>query len=150
LADAIERLAAEAEQGRATSYRQFAAIHRQLSEAGYSPPDRSMISAVARSYAERAAKVRVLLVRSGRHDDPVTKVIEMEVDATDRLVAGHRLKRLGVRLSVIGETSPPQIISGPEHVVLDVPRGITLSGAEEPGLYLVTGLPPSAVLSAVP
>jgi transcriptional regulator with XRE-family HTH domain len=149
LADAIDRLATDAEEGRATTYREFAAIHRQLSEAGYSPPPRAMISAVAQSYVERAAKVRVLLVRSGRHDEPVTKVIELEAGVTGRLVAGHRLEPLGFRLPVIGEAGPPHLITGAEHVVLDVPRGITLSGAEDPGLYLVADLRPAAVLSAI-
>ncbi len=149
LADQIEALAGDAEAGKATTYRQFDAILRQLMDAGGQPPDRTLVSAIAKSYLERPEKLRVLLVRSGRHDEPVTKVLELDAHDVGRLVAGHQLKPLGNRLPVIGEAGGLQAFTGPDHVVLDVPRGLALNGSNEPGLYLVADLSPSFVLSAI-
>ena len=149
LADAVDRQANDAEEGRATTYRQFDAIHRQLTGAGYSPPDRALFSAIARSYVDKAPKVRVLLVRSGQHEEPVTRVIELEANAVDDLIAGHRLKFLGARLPEIGEGGALQDFTGPDHVVVDLPRGALLAGAEDPGLYLVQDLKPASILSTI-
>ncbi len=145
LADQIDALAEEAAAGRPTTAQQFEALRRQLSDAGYSRPDTSLISAVAKSYVERKEKVRILFVRSGRHDDPVTKVIESDASAVDRLIAGHQLKHLGVRLPPIGESTALQDFAGPDYVVLDVPRGAEVTGVDKPGLYLVADLRPSQV-----
>jgi hypothetical protein len=142
LAREIDALAEEATAGRPTSYQRFAAIYRQLSDAGFSPPDRSLMSAVARSYAER--KVRILFVKSGHHDSPVTKAIDADLPRVNTLIAGRHLKFLGLDMPVLpGETSALSDFAGPDHVVLEVPPGAEIAGAKESGLYLVIGVRPS-------
>lgn len=145
-ADRISVLAERAAEGVPTSYREFNAILSELTGLGYSPPERSLISTVARSYVERQARVRILLVRSGTHEVPVTKSIESDEAQANKIVAGHRLRYLGIRLPVIGESSSLASYSGPEHVVLEIPEGVNVSGAQKPGLYLVRDMTPEHIL----
>jgi transcriptional regulator with XRE-family HTH domain len=144
-ADQIDALAERAAEGQPTSYREFNAIVSELSGLGYSPPPPSLISAVARNYVERRARVRILLVRSGAHEAPVTKAIEADEVQANKLVAGHHLEYLGSRLPPIGETSRLASYTGPQHVVLEVSPGANVSGAQEPGLYLVRDMAPERV-----
>jgi plasmid maintenance system antidote protein VapI len=144
-ADRIDALAERAAAGQPTTYRQFAAIFAALSNADYSPPPASFVSGVARSYAERRARIRILLVRAGSHETPVTKAIESDEAQVRKLVAGHRLKHLGARLPVLGESGRLASYTGPEHVVLEIPPGANIPGTREPGLYLVIDLPPEQV-----
>jgi transcriptional regulator with XRE-family HTH domain len=144
-ADQIDALAARAAEGQPTTYRDFNAILSELSNLGYSPPPPSLVSAVARNYVERRARVRILLVRSGAHEAPVTKAIEADEVQANKLVAGHHLEYLGSRLPRIGETSRLASYTGPQHVVLEVSPGANVSGAQEPGLYLVRDMAPERV-----
>jgi hypothetical protein len=144
-ADQIEELVERVTEGQPSTYREFNAILTALTNFGYSPPPASLISAVARSYVGRRARVRILLVRSGIHESPVTKTFESDEAQASRLVAGHRLKYLGTRLRPIGESRPLAAYSGPDHVVLEVAPGADISGAAEPGLYLVLDLHPERV-----
>jgi transcriptional regulator with XRE-family HTH domain len=144
-ADQIDALAARAAEGQPTTYRDFNAILSELSNLGYSPPPPSLVSAVARNYVERRARVRILLVRSGAHEAPVTKAIEADEVQANKLVAGHHLEYLGSRLPPIGETSRLASYTGPQHVVLEVSPGANVSGAQEPGLYLVRDMAPERV-----
>ncbi len=144
-ADQIDALAERAAEGQPTTYRDFNAILSELSNLGYSPPQPSLISAVARTYVERRVRVRILLVRSGAHEAPVTKVVEADEAQANRLVAGHLLKHLGARLPVLGDSRRLASYTGPEHVVLEIPPGASVSGAQEPGLYLVLDLAPEHV-----
>jgi hypothetical protein len=143
--DHIDALAERAAAGEPTTYREFNAILSELSNLGYSPPQPALISAVARTYAERQARVRIMLVRSGTHEAPVTKAIESDEEQAAKLVAGHHLKYLGTRLPVIGESSRLDSFTGPERVVLEIPSGTNIPGAEKPGLYLVLDLDPEHV-----
>jgi hypothetical protein len=145
LAGQIDALAEQATEGQPTTYRQFNAILSELSNLGYSPPPPSLVSAVARNYVEHRARVRILLVRSGAHEAPVTKAIEADEAQANKLVAGHQLKYLGTRLPPIGETSRLASYTGPQHVVLEVSPGANVSGAQEPGLYLVRDMAPERV-----
>jgi hypothetical protein len=62
------------------------------------------------------------------------------------LVAGRKLKFLGTTLSILpGESSNLTDFTGPNHVVLDIPGGVEVSGAKQPALYLVVGLRPAMV-----
>ena len=144
-ADQIDALAERAAEGHPTTYRDFNAILSELSNLGYSPPPPSLASAVARNYAERRARVRILLVRSGAHEAPVTKAIEADEVQANKLVAGHHLEYLGSRLPPIGETSRLASYTGPQHVVLEVSPGANVLGAQEPGLYLVRDMAPERV-----
>jgi transcriptional regulator with XRE-family HTH domain len=144
-ADQIDALAERAAEGLHTTYREFNAILSELSNLGYSPPSPSFVSAVARNYVEHRARVRILLVRSGAHETPVTKAIEADEAQANRLVAGYHLKYLGTRLPPIGETSRLTSFTGPQHVVLEVSPGANVSGAQEPGLYLVRDMAPERV-----
>jgi transcriptional regulator with XRE-family HTH domain len=144
-ADQIDALAARAAEGQPTTYRDFNAILSELSNLGYSPPPPSLVSAVARNYVERRARVRILLVRSGAHEAPVTKVIEADEVQANKLVSGHHLEYLGTRLPPIGETSRLASYTGPQHVVLEVSPGANVSGAQQPGLYLVRDMAPERV-----
>ena len=141
-ADQIDALAERAVEGQLTTYREFNAILSELSNLGYSPPPRLLVSAVARNYVEHRARVRILLVRAGAHEVPVTKAIETDETQANKLIAGHLLKYLGTRLPPIGETSPLASYTGPQHVVLEVSQGANVSGAEEPGLYLIRDFAP--------
>jgi transcriptional regulator with XRE-family HTH domain len=141
----IGALAERAAAGQPTTYREFNAILSELSNLGYSPPQPSLISAVARTYVERRARVRILLVRSGTHAAPVTKAIESDEEKANKLVAGHRLKYLGTRLPVIGESGRLDSFIGPECVVLEIPSVTNIPGTEKPGLYLVLDLEPEHV-----
>jgi transcriptional regulator with XRE-family HTH domain len=134
--------------GGATNYRDFNVILSELTGLGYSPPERSLVSAIARAYTDRRARVRILLVRSGSHDEPVTAAIESDEAKANKLVGGRRLRFLGTRLPVIGDNSPMSSFAGPRYVVLEIPVGATVSGAQEPGLYLVHDLAPDRVLQA--
>ncbi len=145
LADQITALAEKTVEGHPTTYQQFAAIRSQLSDAGIAT-DASLVSEVARSYVERKERVRVLFVRSGSLENAVTKTIESDSAAVNKMIFGHRLKPLGSRLPSIGEPSRMQAFSGPDHVVLDVPRGVAIPGVDQPGLYLVTDLHPSTIV----
>jgi transcriptional regulator with XRE-family HTH domain len=144
-ADQIDALAERAAEGQPTTYRDFNAIVSELSGLGYSPPPPSLISAVARNYVERRARVRILLVRSGAHEAPVTRAIEADEVQANKLVAGHHLEYLGSRLPPIGETSRLASYTGPQHVVLEISPGANVSGAQEPGLYLVRDMAPERV-----
>jgi transcriptional regulator with XRE-family HTH domain len=144
-ANQIDALAKRASDGQPTTYREFNAILSELTGLGYSPPSPSLISAVAHSYVERRARVRILLVRSGKHEAPVTKAIEADEAQANRLVVGHHLKYLGTRLPPIGETSRLASFTGPQYVVLEVSPGVKVSGAQEAGLYLVQDMAPERV-----
>ena len=144
-ADQIDALAERAAEGQPTTYREFNAILSELSNLGYSPPPVSVVSAVARTYVEHRARVRILLVRSGAHEAPVTKAIEADEAQANKLVAGHHLKYLGTRLPPIAETSRLASFTGPQHVVLEVSPGANVTGAREPGLYLVRDMAPERV-----
>jgi hypothetical protein len=144
-ADGIHAIAERVAEGQPTSYREFNAILAELSDLGYSPPPPALVSAVARSYVERRARVRILLVRSGTHEVPVTKTLESDEARANKIVAGHRLRYLGTRLPVIGESSPLGAYSGPAHVVLEISAGASVSGAQAPGLYLVRDMSPEQV-----
>ena len=149
-ADQIEALAERAGEGHPTSYREFNAILSELSALGYSPPAPSLISAVARNYVERRARVRILLVRPGTHEAPVTKTIESDEAQASKIVAGCTLTYLGTRLPVIGESSLLGSYTGPEHVVLEIPAGATVSGAQKgPGLYLVRDMSPERIAEGI-
>ena len=143
LADLVDALAARALSGEGTSYREFEAISKQLADNGYSPPNPLLTGVVARCYVDRTCKIRVLFVKSGRDEDSVTKTTEVAAAQISELTAGHRLKFLGSRLPSLGESSALHAFAGPDHVVLDVPRGVGVVGSGMPGLYLVEGLHPS-------
>lgn len=142
LADQIDALAQHAAEGQPTTYRQFNVILSELTGLGYSPPPSSLISAVARNHVERRPRVRILLVRSGAHEASVTKAIEADEAQANKLIAGHHLEYLGTRLPQIGETSRLVSYAGPQHVVLEVSPGASVSGAQEPGLYLIRDMVP--------
>lgn len=142
LADQIAGLAEKAAQGEPTTYQQFVAIRSELSDLGFAT-DPLLVSAVARSYFERTERVRVLLVKSGGHENAVTQVIESDADVVNAMVSRRKLKYLGSRLPPINDSTRLRDFAGPAHVVLDVPRGVDISGAEKPGLYLVPNLHPS-------
>jgi hypothetical protein len=141
-ADRIDAMAERAGGGQPTSYREFNAILSELTNLGYSPPPPSLVSAVARTHVERRARVRILLVRSGTHEAPVTKTIESDEAEVTKLIAGQRLKYLGTRLPVIGQSGRLGSYTGPDHVVLELPPGVGISGADEPGLYLIRDFAP--------
>ena len=142
LADEIAGLADKAAQGLPTTPQQFYLVQSELSGLGFAT-NRELVSAVARTYNERTERVRVLLVRSGDHKNAVTQTIESDVDAVNHMISERKLQYLGSRLPAIGRSSRMRDYSGPEHVVLDVPRGAEISGADKPGLYLVPNLHPS-------
>ena len=144
VADQIAKLAENARQGLATTAQQFYALHSELSGLGFGP-DRDLVSAAARTYFERAERVRILLVKSGDHENAVTQTIESDVDAVNRMVSRRKLRYLGSRLPTMGSSTRMRDYSGPEYVVLDVPRGVEVSGVDQPGLYLVPNLDPSKV-----
>jgi hypothetical protein len=144
-ADQIDALAERVVEGQPTTYREFNAILSELSNLGYSPPPPSLISAVARNYVEHRARVRILLVRSGIHEAPVTKTIEADEVQANKLIAGHHLKYLGTRLPPIGETSRLASYTGSQYVVLEVSQGANVAGAQEPGLYLVRDMAPERI-----
>jgi len=141
----IDALAERAAEGQPTTYREFNAILSELSNLGYLPPPPSLVSGVARNYVEHPARVRILMVRSGAHEAPVTKTIEADEAQANKLIVGHRLKYLGTRLPPIGETSRLASYAEPEHVVLEIPSGVNVSGAQESGLYLVLDMSPGRV-----
>lgn len=148
-ADQIGALADRAAEGLPTTFREFNTILSELSNLGYSPPARSLLSAVASSYVERRPRIRLLLVRSGTHEAPVTKAIDTDEKRAKDLAAGHPLKYLGTRLPVIGDASSLASYSGPKHVVLEIPSGKSLAGLQEPGLYLVQDLTPEEAIRSL-
>jgi hypothetical protein len=146
LGDQIANLAANAAQGLPTTPQQFHALQSELSGLGFAT-NRELVSAVARSYVERTERVRVLLVKSGDHDNAVTQAIASDADTVNKMISRRKLQYLGNRLPTLNESSARmRDFAGPEHVVLDVPRGVDITGAEKPGLYLVHNLNPSKVL----
>ena len=88
---------------------------------------------------------RVLFVKSGKHENPITKATEMEDTRVAKAIAGHKLKFLGSTLPPIGEVTRMSQFSGPDNVVLDTRASTGLPGVDERGFYLVVGLAPSAV-----
>jgi hypothetical protein len=142
----IDALGEGAAEGQPTTYREFNAILTELSNLGYSPPPPSLVSAVARNYVDHRARVRILLVRSGTHDAPVTKAIEADQTQANQLVAGHHLKYLGTRLPPIGQISRLASFTGSQHVGLEVSPGANVTGAREPCLYLVLDMAPERVI----
>ncbi len=84
-------------------------------------------------------------MRSGVHEAPLTKVIHADEAQANKLIAGHHLEYLGTRLPQIGETSRLASYTGPRHVVLEVSPGASVSGAQEPGLYLIRDMVPERV-----
>jgi hypothetical protein len=88
--------------------------------------------------------MRVLLVKAGKQDNPVTKEVDIEESRVAKAIAGHELKFLGATLRHIGKATHMSDFSGPDHVVLDASAGSNLPGVDQRGYYLVVGLPPSA------
>ena len=88
--------------------------------------------------------IRVLFVKSGKHEDPITKATEMEETRVAKAIEVHKLKFLGSTLPPIGESTRMSQFSGPNHVVLDARASTGLRGVDEHGFYLVVGLAPSA------
>jgi hypothetical protein len=109
--------------------------------------DRDLVSAVAKSYVERTERVRVLLVKSGNHENAVTQTIESDAVAVNKMISIRKLTYLCSQLPTIGSSTRMRDFAGPDHVVLDVPRGVEISGADKPGLYLVPNLHPSKLPS---
>jgi len=90
--------------------------------------------------------MRVLFVKAGKHDNAVTKEVEIEESRVAMLIAGCERKFLGATLPHIGEATRMSDFSGPDYVVLDASAGSNLPGLDQRGYYLVVGLPPSAVV----
>ena len=89
---------------------------------------------------------KILFVKSGDHENPVTKVLEKNIQEVKTLTKSKPLKYLGLVLPPIGEASHMADFAGPDHVVLEVSE----SEAEElgkinPGFHLVQELKPSEV-----
>jgi hypothetical protein len=146
-ADQIDELAAAAREGQPTNYHDFTAIRTELTKAGFSPPERSLESALAKAYVERKTRVRLLLVRSAGDETVVTKAIVSDEAHANQIVLGHALEYLGTRLPSLGESSRLHSFKGPDTVVLEVSRGASVADAQEPGLYLIRGLAPSGAIS---
>lgn len=146
-ADQIDELAAAAHDGQPTNYHDFTAIRTELTKAGFSPPESTLESELAKAYVERKARVRLLLVRSAGEETVVTKAIESDEAHANQIISGHKLEYLGTRLPPLGEPSRLQSFKGPDTVVLEVSRSASIANAKEPGLYLIRDLTPSSALS---
>ncbi len=91
---------------------------------------------------------KILFVKSGDHEKPVTKVLEKNIHEAKTLIESKTLKYLGLDLSPIGKASRMADFAGPDHVVLEVSE----SEAEElgkikAGFHLVQELKPSEVIN---
>lgn len=90
--------------------------------------------------------MRVLFVKAGEHDNPVTKEADIEESRVAKAIAGRQLKFLSATLPPIGKETHMSDFSGPDYVVLDASGGSNLPGVDQRGYYLVVGLLPSAVV----
>ena len=90
--------------------------------------------------------MRVLFVKAGEHDNPVTREVDIEERRVAKAIVGRQLKFLGATLPPIGKKTHMSDFSGPDYVVLDVSAGSNLPGVDQRGYYLVAGLLPSAVV----
>lgn len=89
---------------------------------------------------------KILFVKSGDHEYPVTKVIEKDIHEVQALINSETLKYLGSAVSPIGEATRMADFAGPDHVVLEVSESEAETlGKINPGFYLVQQLKPSEV-----
>lgn len=139
LAERLDLLVDRTEAGEKTTYTMFEKIRVSLTEQGVWA-ERQLISDVARSFFEGAPKARLIFMRRGRLDSAITGSQEYPVAVLAEKIAGHRLLPMGEKLRPINGTSSEY--SGPEHVVVHVPVGVDLPGAQEPGYYVVADLHP--------
>jgi hypothetical protein len=90
---------------------------------------------------------KLLLVRSGASENPVTKTIELSVDEIKHFIVNRRLRFLGNKLVPIGETNRMSDFVGPDHVVLELEEAEKEElNIDEVGFYLIEGLSPSDVV----
>ena len=89
---------------------------------------------------------KLLFVRSGDVSNPITGSFSPEKNYLSKLVTGHGLEYLGMKMPVLGQSMRTKDRRMAEHVVLQLSaaEAETLGGRYE-GLYRVAGLPPRAV-----
>ena len=73
--------------------------------------------------------IRIPFVKSGKHEDSVTKSTDADEALISKLVSGHKLKFLGTTLQPIGESRPMSDFTGPDFVVLYAER-VRLAGCD--------------------
>ncbi|MEW8052074.1 MAG: hypothetical protein AB2809_17075 [Candidatus Thiodiazotropha sp.] len=89
---------------------------------------------------------KLLFVKSGDHEEPVTKVLKKNIYETRSIIKSKRLKYLGLVLSPIGEESRMADFAGPVHVVLEVSESEAVELADIcTGFHLVEELKPAEV-----
>lgn len=89
---------------------------------------------------------KLLFVRSGDVSNPVTGSFSPEKAYLSKLIAGHGLEYLGLKMPVLGQSMRAKDRRMAEHVVLELSavEAETL-GWRSGGLYRVAGLPPRTV-----
>ena len=91
---------------------------------------------------------KLLLVRSGSSENPVTNIIEFRIDDIKHFIANRTLHFLGMELVTIGETRRMSDFVGPDHVVLELVEAEKEElNRDEAGFYLIEGLSPSDVIN---
>ncbi len=90
---------------------------------------------------------KILFVKSGEHENPVTKTSEADVKITKMLIGTRKTKFIGSTLEPIGEKSRMSDYAGPDHVVLELSESeaVELELVNGSGLYVVDGLSPAEV-----
>ena len=90
---------------------------------------------------------KILFVKSGAHENPVTKSSEADVKKIKTLIGARKTKFIGSTLEPIGEKSRMADYAGPDHVVLELsgPEAVELELVDGSGLYVVSGLSPAEV-----
>ena len=87
---------------------------------------------------------RMLFVKSGKHENPVTKTTEVDEPTIVGLVNwSGALRYLGDTLSPLGEASKLGAFAGPDHVVLQLPADGLAAKLNGAGFYLVPTIHPS-------
>lgn len=90
----------------------------------------------------------ILLVKSGRAENPVTKKIEKDVNTIKILLTKHKLRYLGTELPPIEATARMSDYAGPQYVVLEVTESEANTLAlNKSGFYLVSDLNPAEIAS---
>ncbi len=89
---------------------------------------------------------KILFVKSGQHENPVTKVLEKTIQESKTLIKSKTLKYIGSVLSPIGDATHMADFAGPDHVVIEVSESeAKVLGHEKSGFYLIQDLKPSEV-----
>jgi len=86
---------------------------------------------------------KILFIKSGQQENPVTKVLEKNILDSKVLINSKTLKYMGLELLPIGEATHMVDFAGPDYVLIEVTESEAYELClEKSGFYLIQDLRP--------